>query len=328
MRKIAKKYLVSALASGQARKRMPAVFKRVILPALSVSLAASLLVTGGCAGGVVEVPSQENPTEVEVTEEEPEQVTDRILAVDAYEHMQETEDYNLIDLRPQEDFEIEHIPGAVNIPIQSEGFQDEIDELDRDILTMAYYHPYGLPMPMGFQRPNETMNLTVDAHTLFKELGFREAYLIKGGVVAWKFEGLPTVEGDKFVFWPTKEAFYADSVTAREAFVLMQDETDYTIIDTRTQEEYDREHLPGAINISYASGDFREQLEKLDKQKTTFAYHRPYGVCSFQYCPTSEALTVSLDMIEILRELKFRETHLIEGGIISWKFEGLPTVMP
>ena len=298
------------------------------MPALSISLVAGLLLTVGCAGGVVEVPSQENPAEVEVPEEEPEQITDRILAVDAYALMEGKEEYQLIDLRPQEDFEIEHIPGAVNIPIQSEGFQDEIDELDRNMLTMAYYHPYGLPMPMGFQRPNETMNLTVDAHTLFKELGFREAYLIKGGVVAWKFEGLPTVEGDKYVYRPTKEAFYADSVTAGEAFALMQDENDYTVIDTRSQEEFDSEHIPGAINIGYESGNFREELEKLDKQKTTFVYHRPYGVCSFQYCPTSESLSVSLDMIEIFRELKFRETHLIEGGVISWKFEGLPTVKP
>ncbi|MFO8143212.1 MAG: rhodanese-like domain-containing protein [Dehalococcoidales bacterium] len=295
---------------------------------LSISLVAVLLLTVGCMGGICKGPSQGTSAEDENPEEEPEQITDRILAVDAYALMEETEEYQIIDLRPQEDFEIEHIPGAINIHIQSENFRDEIDELDRDMLTMAYYHPYGLPMPMGFQRPNETMNLTVDAHTLFKELGFQEAYLIKGGVVAWKFEGLPTIEGDKSVFRPTKEAFYADSVTAGEAFALMQDETDYTVIDTRTQEEFDSEHIPGAINIGYESGNFREELGKLDKQKTTFVYHRPYGVCSFQYCPTSESLSVSLDMIEIFRELKFRETHLIQGGVVSWKFEGLPTVKP
>ncbi|UCD54305.1 MAG: hypothetical protein JSU76_01025 [Dehalococcoidia bacterium] len=289
--------------------------KKLTLFVLSLSLVAGILLMGGCVGKEIEAPPQETPT----------QIVDRILAEEAFALMQEIPDHQLIDLRTPEEFANEHLPGAINIYILSESFLDEIDKLDKNKITLAYYRPYGLPMPMGWPRPNETMSLTIDAHALFKELGFREAYIIKGGAIAWKFEGLPTIKGTGAEVKTTREAVYVDSITAKEAFALMQEKSEYVIIDTRTPKEFANEHLPDAINIDYESGDFRDKLNKLDKQKTYFFYYKPYGICTFQYCATSEALTATLDMIQTFKELTFREAHFIEGGVIAWKVEVLPT---
>jgi len=287
-------------------------------------ITAFILSANGCVDSSIDDLPQQKPDTTIPHEGSTEQINDRILATDAYRLMQDEKEYQLIDLRTPEEFRNEHLPNAINIYIASENFVEKVKNLNNNIPTIAYYRPYGLPMPMGFQRPNITMQLNVDAHTLFKELGFQEAYIIKGGIIAWKFEGLPTVKESQFS--TSEEASNVDSIGPQEAFALMQRASDYVIIDTRTAEEYASEHLKGAINISYESGDFHTELSKLDRQKTYFFYHRPYGICSFQACPTSEALTASLDMIQAFRELEFREVHYIEGGVISWKFEGLPTV--
>jgi len=297
-----------------------------VILALTASLIAGISLLAGCTGGGFENPPQETPAAAQSPgQAETGQIHDRILAQDAYALMEETPDHQLIDLRTPEEYESEHLPGAANIYILSETFLEDIGKLDKDKPTMAYYRPYGLPMPMGFPRPNETMELTIGAHTLFKELGFREAYIIKGGVIAWKYEGLPTIKGTDTAAKGTREAVFVDSITAAETFALMEENPEYVLIDTRTPREFASEHLPGAVNIDYESADFHEQINRLDKQKAYFFYYKPFGICTFQYCGTSETLQASLDMLQMFKELTFREVHFIEGGVISWKYEGLPT---
>jgi thioredoxin 1 len=49
---------------------------------------------------------------------------------------------------------------------------------------------------------------------------------------------------------------------------------DALLIDVRTAEEYQVDHLDGAINIDYLSEDFWDRMEQLDRQKTYFVYCR------------------------------------------------------
>ncbi len=299
--------------------------KLAVILALTASLIAGISLLAGCAG--LENPPQETPAGSQTpTQPETGQIHDRILAQDAYALMEENPDHQLIDLRTPEEYESEHLPGAANIYILSETFLEDIGKLDTDKPTMAYYRPYGLPMPMGFPQPNETMELTIGAHTLFKELGFREAYIIKGGVIAWKYEGLPTIKGIDTSAKGTREAVLVDSISPVEAFTLMEETPEHVLIDTRTPREFASERLPGAVNIDFEAADFREQINRLDKQKTYLFYYKPFGICTFQFCGTSESLTASLDMIQMFKEMTFREVHYIEGGVIAWKYEGLPTI--
>lgn len=46
------------------------------------------------------------------------------------------------------------------------------------------------------------------------------------------------------------------------------------LIDVRTPEEFETNHLEGAININYLAEDFWDRMEQLDPQKTYFVYCR------------------------------------------------------
>lgn len=48
---------------------------------------------------------------------------------------------------------------------------------------------------------------------------------------------------------PTEEATYRQ-IDMNEAVVMMAAETDYIILDVRTEEEFAQGHIPGAINVA------------------------------------------------------------------------------
>ena len=108
-----------------------------------------------------------------------------------------------------------------------------------------------------------------------------------------------------------------EDITPQEALTLIQDNRsnpDFVIIDVRTREEFAKEHIENAINIVFRSETLRDELNKLDKNKTYLVY------CA---CPGRGISGVTIDM---MGELNFREAYLILGGINQWKAEGLPTV--
>ena len=63
-------------------------------------------------------------------------------------------------------------------------------------------------------------------------------------------------------------------ITAEEAAKMMQSETDYIVLDVRTEQEYASGHIPGAVNIpneTIASGAI-QQLP--DKEQLILVYCR------------------------------------------------------
>ena len=105
-----------------------------------------------------------------------------------------------------------------------------------------------------------------------------------------------------------------EDITAQEAFTLMQNNQynpDFVIIDVRTPEEFAEGYIENAINIDFRSETFRDELDKLDKNKKYLIYCRSGGR--------------SGNALNIMAELNFREVYNISGGIIAWNAEGLPT---
>ncbi|MDH5781459.1 MAG: rhodanese-like domain-containing protein [Dehalococcoidia bacterium] len=112
---------------------------------------------------------------------------------------------------------------------------------------------------------------------------------------------------------PETQTQIIKNITPKEALTLIQENHDnpnFMIIDVRTSKEFAEEHIEGAINLDYYSKTFREQLNKLDKNKTYLVY-----------CRTGRRSERALDL---MKELGFREVYNISGGIIDWKVEGLP----
>jgi rhodanese-related sulfurtransferase len=82
----------------------------------------------------------------------------------------------IMDIRPKDEFENEHIPGAVNLDYDGHQFQQKVDKLDKTKIYIIYCH--------SGVRGGYFMNK-------MKDSGFNGAYNILGGFVGWKVSKLP-----------------------------------------------------------------------------------------------------------------------------------------
>ena len=103
----------------------------------------------------------------------------------------------------------------------------------------------------------------------------------------------------------TQEAVYMN-ITAQEAKELMDTQKGYIILDTRTQEEYDQGHIPGAILIPYD-----EVLEKAEGILTD------KDQLILVYCRSGRRSKIAADDLVKLGYTNIREF----GGIIDWPYE-------
>ena len=113
---------------------------------------------------------------------------------------------------------------------------------------------------------------------------------------------------------PETQIQITENITPEEAYILIQgnkDNPNFVILDARTPEEFLGEYIENAINLDYYSDTFRDDLEKLDKNKTYLIY-----------CRSGRR---SENALNIMKELDFREVYNMLGGITKWKSEGLPT---
>ncbi|MBQ7870873.1 MAG: rhodanese-like domain-containing protein [Oscillospiraceae bacterium] len=101
------------------------------------------------------------------------------------------------------------------------------------------------------------------------------------------------------------EAVYVN-ITAAEAKEIMDRETDYIILDVRTQAEYAEGHIPGAVLIPHMELAQRAAQELPDKDRLLLVY-----------CRSGRR---SKQAAEVLVELGY--TNIMEfGGIIDWPYE-------
>lgn len=104
-------------------------------------------------------------------------------------------------------------------------------------------------------------------------------------------------------------------VTTGEAYTLIQNNLEnqgFAIIDVRTPEEYAAGHILNSINLDYYAGNFKDELNTLDKDKTYLIY-----------CKSGNRSGKTRD---IMRDLSFTEVYNMLGGIIQWGSDGLSTV--
>ena len=102
-----------------------------------------------------------------------------------------------------------------------------------------------------------------------------------------------------------QEAVYVN-ITAQEAKKIMDSQEGYVILDTRTQEEYDAGHIPGAILIPYD-----EILEKAENVLTD------KNQLILVYCRSGRRSKLAAEDL-----VKLGYTNIKEfGGIIDWPYE-------
>ena len=79
-----------------------------------------------------------------------------------------------------------------------------------------------------------------------------------------------------------------------------------TILDVRTLEEFEISRIPDSKNIDfYNPQNFIQEIKKLDKDNSYYIYCRT-GVRSANSCA-------------LMKELGFKKTYNLVGGIVEWK---------
>ena len=96
------------------------------------------------------------------------------------------------------------------------------------------------------------------------------------------------------------------NITAQEAKKIMDTQTGYVILDTRTQEEYDEGHIPGAIVISHDEILQKAESVLTDKNQLILVY-----------CRSGRRSKLAAEDL-----VKLGYTNVKEfGGIIDWPYE-------
>ena len=102
-----------------------------------------------------------------------------------------------------------------------------------------------------------------------------------------------------------QEAVYVN-ITAAQAKEIMDTQEGYVILDTRTQEEYDESHIPGAIVISH-----EEILEKAEDVLTD------KDQLILVYCRSGRRSKLAAQDLQKLGYTNIKEF----GGILDWPYE-------
>jgi len=98
-------------------------------------------------------------------------------------------------------------------------------------------------------------------------------------------------------------------INASKLIEKHRNDSNYIILDVRTREEFNEEHIQDAENLDYYSRDFEKQLRKMDKEKKYLIY-----------CASGGRGTKAMEMME---ELGFMEVYNIKGGFTLWCINNL-----
>ncbi len=94
------------------------------------------------------------------------------------------------------------------------------------------------------------------------------------------------------------------NVDAKAAQQLLSENSDIQVLDVRTPEEYAAGHLAGARNLDFNAPEFRENLSKLDRDKTYLVH-----------CGAGGRSTRSLSRF---KDLGFKSVIHLDGGFNGW----------
>lgn len=96
------------------------------------------------------------------------------------------------------------------------------------------------------------------------------------------------------------------NITAQQAKEIMDTQEGYIILDTRTQEEYDTGHIPGAIVLPYDEVLKKAETVLPDKSQLILVY-----------CRSGRRSKLAAEDLVKLGYTNIREF----GGIIDWPYE-------
>lgn len=86
------------------------------------------------------------------------------------------EDYIILDLRDLAEYNKGHIKGAINVPYRKDTFTERISAYENNKISAVFYCGQGVK--------------TKEAENFVKKSSFKKIYIMEGGFMAWKNQGL------------------------------------------------------------------------------------------------------------------------------------------
>lgn len=90
-----------------------------------------------------------------------------------------------------------------------------------------------------------------------------------------------------------------------EAREVLTKSANMLLLDVRTPQEFAEGHIEGAHNLNFFDPDFREQLDRLDKEQPVFIY-----------CRSGNR---SGKAGRIMQQLGFEKVYDLKGGHMAWE---------
>ncbi len=201
------------------------------------------------------------------------------------------EDMLFVDIRSKEEFDTEHVVDAVSVPVTL-------------LNTFSAHSGQLVIVVSGPAIPNQTLK---GIHELFTERKYTFAFL-QGSIVDWKLAGGTTISsGDPASLFDYSKVIF---INPDQVPTIAQELSTVFFLDVREESAFEKEHLPGAINIP---------LSDLERRRSDI----PKGASIFVY---GENDYESYQGGVRLFDLNFFGARVIRGGFTAWKEKGLPTL--
>jgi rhodanese-related sulfurtransferase len=220
------------------------------------------------------------------------------------EKIVEQEEVFLLDVRTQAEFNKMHIEGATLIPLKNVLSQDSV-ELPSDKMLEARINE--VPADKRILVYCKSGTRSAAACSLLVNKGYRKVYNMEGGIDAWLAKGC-TVD-----------------VNSSKANELLST-GEFFLLDVRTPAEFNAEYIEGAILIPLKNVPKEDSVElppeKLLAQRLC---EIPEDKPILVYCKSGTRSDAARDL---LVDSGYRHVYNMEGGIVTWKAEGYPTIYP
>lgn len=192
-------------------------------------------------------------------------------------HEQMCENCLIVDVRSKESFAAAHIPGAINIPFGA------------TLPTWAgWVLPYDRPTLIVLNDATQMPEVTT--HLL--RVGFDEIQgYLEGGMDAWQTSG-----------------YEMATLTTMTVQTLAESINDVTVLDVRTEKEWNKSHIAGAIHIH--GGKLQENFERVPRDKPVVV------ICGSGYRGTIAG--------SFLKREGYENVSNVLGGMSAWQAAGLP----
>lgn len=192
-------------------------------------------------------------------------------------HEQMCENCLIVDVRSKESFAAAHIPDAINIPFGP------------NLPTWAgWVLPYDRPTLIVVDHPDQMPEVT--KHLIRVGFDDIEGYL-EGGIDSWEVNGYPI-----------------ETLSTLSVQSLRDRRNDVTVIDVRTEREWNAGHIKGAVHIH--GGQLQDKVDLVSHDK------RVAVICGTGYRGSIAA--------SFLQRAGFEEVSNVLGGMMAWQNAGYP----